>query len=97
MTAHLSPATANDRILDIQEIITPKGIKFWHVADHSLPILTVHFAFKGAGSVTDPLEKIGLGQLVSNTIDEGAGDRDATEFQAALQDNAIDLSFEKFT
>lgn len=94
MTAHAPAAIAKDRILDIQEITTPKGITLWHVEDRSLPILTIHFAFKGAGAVNDPADKIGLGQLVSNTIDEGAGTRTATQFQQALQDHAIELSFE---
>ena len=95
MTALVTNAQANasERILNIAEHTTPNGIKLWHVEDNSLPIITMHFAFRGAGSVNDPDGKIGLGQLVSNTIDEGAGDRDANAFQTALQDHAIDLSF----
>ena len=88
-----SQIQAQDRVLDIAEHISPRGIKFWHVEDKSLPIIAMHFAFKGAGSINDPMGKIGLGQLVSNTIDEGAAERDANAFQEALQDHAIDLSF----
>lgn len=84
---------ANDRVLNITQHTTPAGIKLWHVEDNSLPITTIHFAFRGAGAVNDPANKIGLGQLVSNTIDEGAGERDASAFQEALQDHAIELSF----
>jgi zinc protease len=91
-----SMAHANDqadRILDIQTYTTPKGIEVWHVADHSLPIITMNFAFRGAGAIQDPDGKIGLGQLLSNTLDEGAGARDANTYQEALQDHAIELSF----
>lgn len=82
-------ASAQERILDIKDT----GQGFWHVEDHSLPIITISFAFEGAGSVNDPQGKEGLVQLLSNTLDEGAGDRDATAFQKALQDHAIELSF----
>jgi zinc protease len=93
MTASLSPAHANDRVLNIESSTSPKGIEFWHVEDRNLPILTLHFAFKGAGAINDPDDKIGLGQLLSNTLDEGAGDRDAETFQETLDDHAIDLGF----
>ncbi len=93
MTALSNIAQANDRVLNITEYTTPEGITLWHVEDHSLPIITMNFAFRGAGSIDDPRNMIGLGQLVSNTIDEGAGARDANAFQEALQDHAIDLSF----
>jgi len=94
MTALVQPTQANnDRVLDIQSHTSPKGISFWHVEDNSLPILTMHFAFRGAGAVIDPDGKTGLGQLLSNTLDEGAGTRGAEEFQEALDDHAIDLSF----
>lgn len=84
---------ASDRVLDIREYKTPKGITVWHVPDHSLPIITIDFAFRGAGAITDPQGKDGLGQLVSNTIDEGAGERDANAFQRDLQNHAIELHF----
>ena len=93
MTALATNAHANDRVLNITEHKTPSGITLWHVEDHSLPIITMHFAFRGAGSVNDPDGKTGLGQLVSNILDEGAGERDAKAFQEALSDHAIELSF----
>lgn len=81
------------RILDIQSATSPNGIAFWLVEDHSLPILTIDFAFAGAGSVNDPADKTGVAQLLSNTMDEGAGARDALTFQESLQDHAVELSF----
>lgn len=93
MTSMAHATDQTDRILDIQTYTTPKGIEVWHVADHSLPIITMNFAFRGVGAVRDPKGKIGLGQLLSNTLDEGAGTRDANAYQEALQDHAIELSF----
>lgn len=91
MTAQ--PKADDDRVLNIQEITSSGGLKIWYVEDHSLPIITINFAFRGAGAINDPDGQIGLGQLVSNTLDEGAGARDAQTFQQALEDHAIDLSF----
>lgn len=95
MTATATADSApGKRILDLNELHTQAGLTIWHVEDHSLPIITIDFAFAGAGAVTDPKGKDGLGQLVSNTMDEGAGSRDANAFQTALQDHAIELSFQ---
>ena len=93
MTASVTHANADDRILNIQDYKTLSGLSFWHVEDHSLPIMTMHFAFDNSGSIHDPMDKTGLGQLVSNTMDEGAGERDADMYQEALQNHAIDLTF----
>lgn len=93
MTSMAHATDQADRILDIKTYTTPKGIEVWHVEDHTLPIITMNFAFRGAGAIQDPERKVGLGQLVSNTLDEGAGNRDANEFQETLQDHAIDLYF----
>ncbi len=89
MTAVTAQANDDNRILNIEDT----GQGFWHVEDNSLPIITIHFAFKGAGSVNDPEGKTGLVQLLSNTLDEGAGSRNAKDFQDALQNHAIELSF----
>ncbi len=89
MTVLANSAQAQNRVLDIED--TGKG--FWHVEDHTLPIITIHFAFYGAGAVNDPAGKTGMAQILSNTLDEGAGARDAKAFQDALQDHAIELTF----
>ena len=92
MTGHIVKADTG-RVLDIQQLQSNDGLDFMLVSDHTLPIVTLNFSFRGAGSVNDPQGKSGLGQLVSNTMDEGAGARDGHTFQEALQDRAIELSF----
>ncbi len=86
-------ATEQKRVLDIQEVTSPGGITAWLVEDHTLPIISLKFAFKGAGAVNDPEDKQGLTQLLSNTLDEGAGPYDSQTFQKMLSDNNISLGF----
>lgn len=88
-----SSAYASEKVLNIQEITSKNGIKAWLVEDHSLPIIAVKFSFKGAGSVQDGKEKQGLARLLSNTMDEGAGDLTSQEFQKKLSDYSITLHF----
>ena len=81
------------QILDVQEVVSDEGITAWLVEDHTVPVISMHFAFKGAGSALEPDEKQGLVQLLSNTMDEGAADLDSQTFQKTLADNSISLSF----
>lgn len=84
---------ARDKFLNIQEITTPSGISVWLVEDHTLPIINLQFSFRDSGTALDPAEKQGLVRMLSNTMDEGAGDMDAQTFQKMLADHAIDLHF----
>ena len=80
-------------MLDIREVKSPGGITAWLVEDHTLPIISIEFSFKEAGSARESKERQGLARLVSNTLDEGAGDYDSQTFQKALTDHSISLSF----
>ena len=89
-----SPAHAADKpFLDIKPVTSPGGITAWLVEDHSLPVIALAAGFRGAGAVNDPDNKQGLAQLLSNTLDEGAGPYDSAAFQRLLDNNAISLSF----
>ncbi|HBR67757.1 MAG TPA: hypothetical protein DEA55_00075, partial [Rhodospirillaceae bacterium] len=88
-----APLQARDKVLDIKEVTSPGGIKAWLVEDHSIPVISLEFAFNGAGAALDPAEKQGLSRIVSNTLDEGAGDLDSQTFQKELRDLSINLSF----
>ena len=88
------PAMADEPFLDIQKVKSEKGdIEAWLVEDHSLPVISLQFAFKGAGSIRDNLDKQGTAQLLSNTMDEGAGKLTSQEFQKQLSDHSISLTF----
>jgi zinc protease len=90
----LQPGTA--RAAEVQKVVSDKGITAWLVEDHSNPILSVKLAFRG-GAALDPEDKPGLANLVSATIDEGAGEMSSQEFQQALSRKAIKLSFDAGT
>ena len=92
-TPVFSSVSASAAILHVQEVTSPKGIHAWLVEDHSVPVVSLRFLFKGAGAVNDPADKQGVSQILSNTLDEGAGDLTSKEFQAALEDHSIALGF----
>ena len=76
----------------VQEVVSAKGITAWLVEDHTNPIISVNVAFRG-GSALDPDGKDGVANLVSATLDEGAGDMDSETFQRRLEDLSVSLSF----
>jgi zinc protease len=80
-------------ILEIQRVTTKQGIEIWLVEDNSHPIIAMNFTFKGAGAINETDETQGTAHLLSNTMDEGAGDLTSQEFQKALSDHSITLRF----
>ncbi len=87
------PSHGHAKVLDIKSVQSESGIKAWLVEDHSVPVIALQFSFLGSGAILDPADKQGLAMMVSNTMDEGAGDLDAQAFQKQLQDYSISLSF----
>lgn len=88
-----SSAFAKDSLLDIQTVTSDSGITAWLVEDHNVPVIAMEFSFRGAGAVQDGAARQGLVRMLSNTMDEGAGDLNAQRFQKALQDLSISLKF----
>ncbi|MDP9195714.1 MAG: insulinase family protein [Pseudomonadota bacterium] len=80
------------RAMEIQRVISPKGIEAWLVHDTTVPVIAMAFAFEG-GSATDPADRQGLAALAAHTMDEGAGPYDSQDFQKHLRDNSISLAF----
>ena len=78
---------------DIQRIVTPAGIEVWYVREETLPLIAVDLLFENAGAATDPPGKEGLAQLVSVTLDEGAGDIESFEFLRRIEELALRLRF----
>jgi zinc protease len=87
-------ASANTlHAMDIRKVISDKGIVAWFVPDKSVPLVAMSFAFRNAGSATDPDGKEGLAEMTSGLLDEGAGERESQAFQRALEDIAAQMSF----
>jgi zinc protease len=76
----------------IQKVRTRSGIEAWLIEDHSMPLLSLSFAFKG-GVLQDPADMPGAAALLAGLLDKGAGTCDAAAFQQALDDDAIEIGF----
>lgn len=81
------------RAMNIQKIVSPKGIEAWLVEDKTLPLIAMQFGFPG-GTSQDPANKIGVAHFVSGMLDEGAGDLASAAFQERLEELAIEFSFD---
>ena len=79
--------------MDIRKVVSDKGIVAWFVPDKSVPLVAVSFAFRNAGSATDPDGKEGLAEMTSGLLDEGAGDLKSQAFQRSLEEIAAQMSF----
>lgn len=76
----------------IERVTSALGIEAWLVEDHTLPMISLRFAFPG-GSSQDPAGKEGLSGMVASLVDEGSADLDSQAYQGRLQELAIQLSF----
>lgn len=79
--------------MTIEGVTSPAGVEAWLVEDHTLPVVSLRFAFPG-GAALDPVGKGGLAAMAAALLDEGAGPYDAEAFKTLRDDLAIDLRFE---
>jgi zinc protease len=79
--------------MEVTEVTSAKGIKAWLVEDHSLPVVSLAFAWRG-GVEQDAPEKQGLSMLGTEMLMKGAGADDGNAFARKLQENAISLDFD---
>jgi len=78
----------------VEEVIGHSGVRAYLLREPSTPFISMRFVFAEAGAAQDPPERAGLANMVAGLLDEGAGPYDSEAFRAALEDNAIRLSFE---
>ena len=57
--------------IEIERVVSPKGIEAWLVHDETVPLIAMSFAF-AAGSTQDPAGREGVANLMSGLLDEGA-------------------------
>lgn len=76
----------------VQRVTSPGGVSAWLFEDHTLPILSMGFGFRG-GAARDPAGKAGTARLLADLLTEGAGNLDGSAFRRALGDSAVQLSF----
>lgn len=88
--ASLAPAAAAAATID--RVVSPGGVEAWLVEDHTVPVISLHFLFRGAAAL-DPPDKAGLAALTAGMLDEGAGELDSKAFQQRLADLSVSLGF----
>ena len=91
MQKHLAVPPSHSAV-NVDVVVSPRGLKFWLVPSHAVPLVSLEFAMRG-GAAQDPAEKAGLGALMSGLLDEGAGELDSQAFHRALDEKAVEMSF----
>ena len=79
--------------IPIQEVISPGGITAWLVEDHNIPFTALEIQFKGGSSLEAP-DKRGVVNLMTATLEEGAGTLDSKAFAEARDALAANISFD---
>ena len=79
--------------VNIQEVDTPGGLKAWLVEEHSIPFTALEIWFRGGTSLDRP-GKRGAVNLMTATLEEGAGDMDALAFTRAKEMLAADFDYD---
>lgn len=86
----LLPITAH--ATQVQEVVTPKGLRAWLVEDHSLPLVAVKLVFTESGYAQDAKGKEGRANMAAALLMEGAGDLSSAQFNEALETRAIQMN-----
>ena len=77
----------------IQEVNTPGGLTAWLVEEHSIPFTALEIWFRGGTSLDRP-QKRGAINLMTATLEEGAGDLDAQSFTRAKESLAASFRYD---
>lgn len=88
-----TPVLAVDVDVEIQEVTSPGGIVAWLVEEPAIPFTALEIRFKG-GTALDADGKRGAINLMVATLEEGAAERDARAFAAAVEDLAASFEFD---
>jgi len=83
---------ADAQAMQIQPVTGASGVEAWLVEDHSVPVVTIRFAFAG-GAARDPVGKGGAASMVASLLDEGAGPYDSLAFHRRIDNLAGQLRF----
>lgn len=86
-------APAADAAAEVQEIVSPGGIKAWLVEEHSIPMLALEVIFTG-GASRDPADQQGVAGFLAAMLDEGAGDLGSAEYSARAEELALRTGFD---
>jgi zinc protease len=82
--------------IEIKEVTSPGGITAWLVEDHNIPFIALELQFLGGTSLEAP-DKRGVVNLMTATLEEGAGEMDSRGFAEARDALAASFSFDAGT
>ncbi len=77
----------------VQVVRSPSGIEAWLIEDHTVPVVSLAFAFAG-GAALDPPGQEGRATLLAALLTQGAGPHDTAAFASLLRERGVSLSFE---
>ncbi|HNX00035.1 MAG TPA: pitrilysin family protein, partial [Candidatus Cloacimonadota bacterium] len=73
----------------VDKMVLPDGMTIYFCEDHALPVINVRGMVR-TGSVYDPADKIGLGEMTGDLIESGgAGSYSAKDLDQLLDENGI--------
>jgi zinc protease len=81
------------RAIEITEVTSPGGITAWLVEAHDIPFTALEIHFRGGASLDAP-GKRGAINLMTATLEEGAGTMDSQGFAEATEALAAQFSFD---
>ena len=93
LAAFLALAGPSHAAVDIQEVTSPGGITAWLVEEDAVPFTALEIRFRGGASL-DREGKRGAINLMTATLEEGAGDLDAQAFAVARDKLAASFRFD---
>lgn len=79
------------KIPDVVTHTLSNGMKVYFLVDNKLPLVQIQ-AQAHCGTITDPLDKVGLASLASNCLSSSTAKYGAEELREILTDNAIGLN-----
>ncbi len=87
-----APCLSRAAAMSIERVTGAGGVGAWLVEDHSIPVVTLRFAFPG-GAALDRPGKEGTASMAAALLDEGAGPYDSIAYHRRLEDLAGELRF----
>ena len=79
--------------IEIQEVVSPGGVRAWLVEEHSIPFTALDIRFRGGTSQDAPGAR-GAVNLMAALLEEGSGDMDARAFTRAVEELAAGFGFD---
>lgn len=78
--------------VEIEEVVTPLGIKAWLVRDRTAPLVALSFSFVG-GTASEPESRRGVTSVMASLLTDGAATLPAQAFRLRQEEAAASLGF----